>query len=203
VPSPPGPAAALLGLRDVSAAQTDPRRCFHPGRPRSVGYYFGGQRRPPTIQQMVKRGGNCFWLDQRFESNPAFLADEADAQTGLAGAETASGCPNPVDLRSSSRCQPLTSSVVWTWASILLARKVRDQCRRLRPSAGGVPRIVDAYIPRIQISDTRPVWLWDIKQLTKFLGLLRLLLFHGSSVELRTCRHVYSIDLPVHFISLL
>jgi hypothetical protein len=44
------------------------------GAPRSVSYYFGGQRRPPTIPQLVKRGGNCFWLDQRFDSNLAFLA---------------------------------------------------------------------------------------------------------------------------------
>lgn len=65
------------------------------GAIRSVGYYFGGHPRPLTIQEMIKKGENCFWLDPRFATNPAFLADEAEAQVteqfGEKNAESLSG----------------------------------------------------------------------------------------------------------------
>ena len=51
------------------------------GAIRCVGYYFGGHQRPLTIQQMLRRKDErCFWLDPRFETNPAWLADEGEAQ---------------------------------------------------------------------------------------------------------------------------
>jgi hypothetical protein len=50
------------------------------GAVRAVGFYFGGHVRPPTIQQMLKTNDErCFWLDPRFETNPAWLADEGEA----------------------------------------------------------------------------------------------------------------------------
>lgn len=88
------------------------------GAARSVGYYFGGHKRPLTIQQMIKTGDICFWLDERFETNPAFLADEAEAQaTAQSGAETAdsptggntSGTTNPEDIRTAI-LEPLSPS---------------------------------------------------------------------------------------------
>ena len=51
------------------------------GAIRCVGYYFGGHQRPLTIQQMLKKkDSRCFWLDPRFKTNPAWLADEAEAR---------------------------------------------------------------------------------------------------------------------------
>jgi hypothetical protein len=51
------------------------------GAIRCVGYYFGGHKRPLTVQQMLKKkDSRCLWLDPRFETNPAWLADEAEAQ---------------------------------------------------------------------------------------------------------------------------
>lgn len=51
------------------------------GAIRCVGYYCGGHQRPLTIQQMLKKKDDgCFWLDPRFETNPAWLADEGEAQ---------------------------------------------------------------------------------------------------------------------------
>ncbi|KAJ4310500.1 hypothetical protein N0V94_008417 [Neodidymelliopsis sp. IMI 364377] len=46
------------------------------GAIRSILYYIGGHNKPKTVKQMVKDGDErAFWLDPRFESNPAFLAD--------------------------------------------------------------------------------------------------------------------------------
>ncbi|PGH27508.1 hypothetical protein AJ80_00749 [Polytolypa hystricis UAMH7299] len=50
------------------------------GAVRCIGYYFGGHQRPLNIQQMLKKDrGHCVWLDPRFETNPAWLADEGEA----------------------------------------------------------------------------------------------------------------------------
>jgi hypothetical protein len=49
------------------------------GAVRSVVFYIGGHRKPKTVRQMARDGDErAFWLDQRFEANPAFLADEAE-----------------------------------------------------------------------------------------------------------------------------
>ncbi|KAJ4355216.1 hypothetical protein N0V95_003111 [Ascochyta clinopodiicola] len=46
------------------------------GAVRSVLYYIGGHNKPKTVKQMVKDGDErAFWLDPRFDTNPAFLAD--------------------------------------------------------------------------------------------------------------------------------
>jgi hypothetical protein len=46
------------------------------GAVRSVLFYIGGHNKPKTVKQMVEDGDErAFWLDPRFESNPAFLAD--------------------------------------------------------------------------------------------------------------------------------
>jgi hypothetical protein len=43
---------------------------------RSVVFYVGGHTKPKTVKQMIEDGDErAFWLDPRFESNPAFLAD--------------------------------------------------------------------------------------------------------------------------------
>ncbi|KAJ4993098.1 hypothetical protein SVAN01_01450 [Stagonosporopsis vannaccii] len=49
------------------------------GAVRSVMYYIGGHNKPKTVKQMIKDGDErAFWLDPRFETNPAFLADETE-----------------------------------------------------------------------------------------------------------------------------
>ncbi|KAF2396507.1 hypothetical protein EJ06DRAFT_559647 [Trichodelitschia bisporula] len=60
------------------------------GAIRAVGYFFGGHPRPPTIQQMLKnKDDRCFWLDPRFATNPAYLADEGEAiEAAKAGEST-------------------------------------------------------------------------------------------------------------------
>jgi hypothetical protein len=58
------------------------------GAVRCVMYYVGGHQRPPTIQQMLKNNDpRCFWLDPRFETNPAWLADEGEQQEAKKKAE--------------------------------------------------------------------------------------------------------------------
>lgn len=78
------------------------------GAIRCVGYYFGGHVRPLNIRQMLKaKDEKCFWLDPRFETNPAFLADEAEAQETKPSEEPKQSlsCENPdgnaVDIRNS------------------------------------------------------------------------------------------------------
>jgi cellulose synthase/poly-beta-1,6-N-acetylglucosamine synthase-like glycosyltransferase len=46
------------------------------GAVRSILFYIGGHNKPKTVNQMVKDGDErAFWLDPRFQTNPAFLAD--------------------------------------------------------------------------------------------------------------------------------
>ncbi|KAF2112784.1 hypothetical protein BDV96DRAFT_623053 [Lophiotrema nucula] len=55
------------------------------GAIRSVLFYIGGHCRPKTIKKMISdEDPNAFWLDSRFDSNPAFLADEGEALLGPA-----------------------------------------------------------------------------------------------------------------------
>jgi cellulose synthase/poly-beta-1,6-N-acetylglucosamine synthase-like glycosyltransferase len=50
------------------------------GAIRAVIFYAGGHKKPKTIKNMIKDNDpNALWLDPRFDSNPAFLADEAEA----------------------------------------------------------------------------------------------------------------------------
>ena len=50
------------------------------GAIRSVTWYIGGHKKPKTVKQMMKeKDERVFWLDQRFEENPGFLADEGAA----------------------------------------------------------------------------------------------------------------------------
>lgn len=43
---------------------------------RYILYYLGGHQMPKKIQSMIdEQDERCFWLDHRFETNPAFLAD--------------------------------------------------------------------------------------------------------------------------------
>lgn len=50
------------------------------GAIRSVTWYIGGHKKPKTVKQMLKENDErAFWLDQRFENNPGFLADEGAA----------------------------------------------------------------------------------------------------------------------------
>ena len=50
------------------------------GAIRAVIFYFGGHKKPKTIKKMIKdEDPNAVWLDPRFENNPAYLADEAEA----------------------------------------------------------------------------------------------------------------------------
>jgi hypothetical protein len=46
---------------------------------RAVLFYMGGYKRAKPVYKMLKDGDEeCFWLDPRFETNPAFLADERE-----------------------------------------------------------------------------------------------------------------------------
>jgi hypothetical protein len=68
------------------------------GAIRCVGFYFGGHQRPLTIQQMLKRKDErCFWLDPRFETNPAWLADEGETQQARMSTETTLSTHNNPD----------------------------------------------------------------------------------------------------------
>ena len=50
------------------------------GAIRGLIFYAGGHAFPTTIKNMIKDNDpNAVWLDPRFESNPAYLADEAEA----------------------------------------------------------------------------------------------------------------------------
>lgn len=50
------------------------------GAIRAAIFYAGGHKKPKTIKKMIaNKDPNALWLDPRFESNPAFLADEAEA----------------------------------------------------------------------------------------------------------------------------
>ncbi|KAF7455376.1 glycosyltransferase family 2 protein [Pyrenophora tritici-repentis] len=50
------------------------------GAIRAVVFYIGGHKKPKTIKRMIKdKDPNAVWLDPRFESNPAYLADESEA----------------------------------------------------------------------------------------------------------------------------
>jgi hypothetical protein len=50
------------------------------GAIRGIIFYFGGHKKPKTIKNMIKDNDpNAVWLDPRFESNPAYLADEMEA----------------------------------------------------------------------------------------------------------------------------
>jgi hypothetical protein len=47
------------------------------GAIRCVVYYIGGHNKPKTVRQMIdEKDERAFWLDPRFETNPAFLADK-------------------------------------------------------------------------------------------------------------------------------
>ncbi|KAK0387065.1 hypothetical protein NLU13_5378 [Sarocladium strictum] len=48
---------------------------------RAVLFYMGGYVRAKPVYKMLKDGDQeCFWLDPRFETNPAWLADEREDQ---------------------------------------------------------------------------------------------------------------------------
>lgn len=51
------------------------------GAVRSVVFYIGGHKMPMTIKEMVeKKDPQAFWLDERFETNPGYLADEGEVK---------------------------------------------------------------------------------------------------------------------------
>ncbi|CAG7561998.1 unnamed protein product [Fusarium equiseti] len=52
-------------------------------------FYIGGHVRAKPIKQMLKDGDDaCFWLDPRFETNPAWLADEKEHMVAMDSANT-------------------------------------------------------------------------------------------------------------------
>jgi hypothetical protein len=74
------------------------------GAIRWAGFFLGGHQVPPTIQEMLKANDErCFWLDPRFDENPAWLADEAEAVQ----AETTEA---PKTVKAPSTLPPTTSS---------------------------------------------------------------------------------------------
>jgi hypothetical protein len=43
---------------------------------------YRGHTKPKTVKQMVEDGDQrAFWLDPRFESNPAFMADAGEEES--------------------------------------------------------------------------------------------------------------------------
>ena len=49
------------------------------GAVRAITYYMAGHKKPLSVKQMVERGDErVFWLDERFEGNPGWLADEGE-----------------------------------------------------------------------------------------------------------------------------
>ncbi|KAM0543949.1 hypothetical protein ACHAPJ_012044 [Fusarium lateritium] len=52
-------------------------------------FYIGGHVRAKPIRKMLKDGDDaCFWLDPRFETNPAWLADEKEQMLATESAAT-------------------------------------------------------------------------------------------------------------------
>lgn len=70
------------------------------GAVRSVTWYIGGHKKPKTIKQMLEDGDErLFWLDERFESNPGWCADEGEALGLVPGAGTMrSGCVDGIEF---------------------------------------------------------------------------------------------------------
>lgn len=60
------------------------------GAIRSVTFYIGGHKRAKNVRTMIKENDErVFWKDPRFETNPAFLADEGEMlKDSLSGSES-------------------------------------------------------------------------------------------------------------------
>ena len=72
------------------------------GAIRCVIFYAGGHARVRTVKEMVKdKDERLFWLDPRFDSNPAFLADEAESWQILASGNSSLNSSHSTVLRSS------------------------------------------------------------------------------------------------------
>jgi hypothetical protein len=67
------------------------------GAIRSITWYIGGHKRPLSVRQMIKTNDErVIWLDPRFKSNPAFLADESEAlKSGYTSSPGVSRCSGP------------------------------------------------------------------------------------------------------------
>lgn len=75
------------------------------GMIRWAGFFLGGHVAPPTIKQMVRNNDDrCFWLDPRFEKNPAWLADEAEAlEAAKVDNGQTTGVITPLDGKNNSK----------------------------------------------------------------------------------------------------
>jgi hypothetical protein len=73
------------------------------GAIRGVIFYFGGHKKPKTIKNMIKDNDpNAVWLDPRFESNPAYLADEAEALLAASSGDGENKVPTSVYISPAS-----------------------------------------------------------------------------------------------------
>ncbi|KAG9185960.1 hypothetical protein G6011_02516 [Alternaria panax] len=67
------------------------------GAIRAVIFYAGGHKKPKTIKNMIKDNDpNAVWLDPRFETNAAYLTDEADALLAAAKEDDSNKAPTSV-----------------------------------------------------------------------------------------------------------
>ncbi|KAL7770790.1 hypothetical protein CFE70_000729 [Pyrenophora teres f. teres 0-1] len=73
------------------------------GAIRAVIIYIGGHKKPKTIKKMIKdKDPNTVWLDPRFEFNPAYLADEAEALLAASMGNCNNEAPTSVCISRSS-----------------------------------------------------------------------------------------------------
>lgn len=73
------------------------------GAIRAVIFYAGGHKKPKTIRKMIKdQDPNALWLDPGFESNPAFLADEAEELKAASVATSETKVPSSVYISPGS-----------------------------------------------------------------------------------------------------
>jgi hypothetical protein len=73
------------------------------GAIRAVIFYAGGHKKPKTIKKMIKDNDpNAVWLDPRFENNPAYLADEAEALLAAAKEDGSKKVPASVYISPAS-----------------------------------------------------------------------------------------------------
>ncbi|RTE81395.1 hypothetical protein BHE90_004113 [Fusarium euwallaceae] len=71
-------------------------------------FYIGGHVRAKPIRKMLKDGDDaCFWLDPRFETNPAWLADEREQQLANESASASATIvdSSPAHSRDNSQTQ--------------------------------------------------------------------------------------------------
>lgn len=83
---------------------------------RAVLFYMGGYVRAKPVYKMIKDGDQeCFWLDPRFETNPAWLADEREDELiaeGLMPPRTVASWSRTIGVEKRESDVPMMSKAI-------------------------------------------------------------------------------------------